>query len=460
MLTYNKLKNLIYKPKVSILIPVYNGADFLEEAINSALNQDYKNIEIIVINDGSTDGGKTKKIIEKYEKSIIAVNLEINGGVGRALNKGIEVARGIYISWLSADDTYERNKIRKQINFIDKKTICFTDYKIINYLSEEIGEVNIEKFLRNVTYINKNPYGALYSGLVNGISLLIPRKILQQHPFNEKLKTTQDYDCWFRIFRMAKIKYLNLPLVNYRIHQNQGSHSNVFIKEGDEFWIKIYKDNFLSQELEKNNNRFIFLKFLIQSPYVNAKELIAEELQSKVFSQSEILRNQIYMSANSLGPVLYYSNDKTHKIISIKSVVTLLMIQYYLKKDFKFYFELNDLKQILNLYARSKIFKILIMFNLIIGLRLRVNSWLRRKFLEFFENDHSQSFFTPHIENKNVTDKAKITQIILKFEFEGFFANNKDKTKRVNADLDEILSFILKDLRKQTSNVILFQNEK
>ena len=65
------------KPKVSIIIPVYNGSDYLEEAIESAISQDYKNIEIIVVNDGSTVNGKTKKIAEKYKNKMVEYPLHL-----------------------------------------------------------------------------------------------------------------------------------------------------------------------------------------------------------------------------------------------------------------------------------------------------------------------------------------------------------------------------------------------
>ena len=96
------------KPKVSIIIPVYNGEDYLEEAIKSALNQTYKNLEIIVVDDGSKD--KTGKICEKYINKIKYLKKE-NGGVATALNLAIENMTGEYFSWLSHDNLYYKNKI-------------------------------------------------------------------------------------------------------------------------------------------------------------------------------------------------------------------------------------------------------------------------------------------------------------------------------------------------------------
>ena len=96
--------------KVSIIIPVYNGENYIREAIDSALSQTYKNIEIIVVNDGSKDN--TDEICKSYGKKIKYIKKE-NGGVATALNTGIKAAKGQYIAWLSHDDLYKENRIEK-----------------------------------------------------------------------------------------------------------------------------------------------------------------------------------------------------------------------------------------------------------------------------------------------------------------------------------------------------------
>ena len=106
--------DLIYTPKVSIIIPVYNGSNFLKEAIDSALAQTYKNIEVIVVNDGSTDDGETRAVAEKFGDRIRYFEKE-NGGVSSALNFGIKKMTGEWFSWLSHDDLYMPKKIENSI---------------------------------------------------------------------------------------------------------------------------------------------------------------------------------------------------------------------------------------------------------------------------------------------------------------------------------------------------------
>ena len=103
-------------PLVSIVIPVYNGANFLREAIDSALAQTWPHCEILVVNDGSTDNGATEDISLSYRARIRYFRKE-NGGVASALNLGIREMRGDFFSWLSHDDVYLPDKCRNQVEF-------------------------------------------------------------------------------------------------------------------------------------------------------------------------------------------------------------------------------------------------------------------------------------------------------------------------------------------------------
>ena len=118
-------------PKVSVIIPVYNGSNYLSDAINSALSQTYSNLEIIIVNDGSNDNGKTKEIALSYGNKIKYIEKE-NGGVSSALNIGIKNMTGEYFSWLSHDDIYYPNKIEESIKFIkNDKQIVYSDYDLL-----------------------------------------------------------------------------------------------------------------------------------------------------------------------------------------------------------------------------------------------------------------------------------------------------------------------------------------
>src|SRR5262245_7173783 len=116
-------------PLVSIVIPVYNGSPYLREAINSALAQTYPNLEVIVVNDGSTDDGETARIACSYGKRI-RYFAQDNGGVASALNRGLEKMQGEFFSWLSHDDMYTPDKIEKQVAAVQgsgQKSVVYCD---------------------------------------------------------------------------------------------------------------------------------------------------------------------------------------------------------------------------------------------------------------------------------------------------------------------------------------------
>ena len=107
----------MYTPKVSIVIPAYNAANYLAEAIDSALTQTYPNIEVIVVNDGSMDDGKTSIVASKYGGRICYFE-KPNGGSSSALNKGIQEMTGEWFSWLSHDDLYYQIKYKSKLSFL------------------------------------------------------------------------------------------------------------------------------------------------------------------------------------------------------------------------------------------------------------------------------------------------------------------------------------------------------
>lgn len=214
----------MYNPKISIIIPVYNGANYMREAIDSAVAQTYTNKEIIVINDGSTDGGETLEIACSYSDKIHLID-KPNGGVATALNAGIEVMSGDYFSWLSHDDVYPIDKLERQVAFLsareNKETILFGDYTIINDKSEFMGQSDVS------TIDTKNMTFELYaSQSMHGCTLLIPKSVFEKiGNFPTDLPTTQDYDLWIRTSLGFSFTYVPGIFAHSRQHAEQGSRT-------------------------------------------------------------------------------------------------------------------------------------------------------------------------------------------------------------------------------------------
>lgn len=235
----------IADPKVSIIIPVYNGSNYLRAAIDSALAQTYESIEVIVINDGSNDGGATEKISLSYGDKIRYFRKE-NGGVASALNFGVEKMTGSYFSWLSHDDLYEKTKIEDEVNFITSSQI---DNTIVVCNARILFENGIKKkaLIDRRTFKYFDIFLATSANIgVNGCTLLVPKKALvESGGFDTNLPTTQDYDLWFRLTSKFNYQFILLEknLVIYRRHDQQDSVQKqaIHLEEGDKLRYEILK---------------------------------------------------------------------------------------------------------------------------------------------------------------------------------------------------------------------------
>ena len=217
-------------PKVSIIIPVYNGANYLNEAIDSALAQTYKNIEVIVVNDGSTDEGATEKIALFYGDRITYISKE-NGGVSTALNVGIKTMTGDYFSWLSHDDLYYPDKIEKQVYLVNKNIeakVLFCNTEVISEDGGILKSVNvkgIEKLHGGICFFETWIYAC---------SLLVHKSCFDVIGlFNEKNRTTQDVEFTLLLLYFFDVWHLQEVLTKRRDHIESGFyiHGEINIQE-------------------------------------------------------------------------------------------------------------------------------------------------------------------------------------------------------------------------------------
>ena len=208
---------------VSVIIPVYNGADYLREAIDSVLSQTFDDYELIVVDDGSTDD--TPAIAKSYGARLTYIRQE-NKGVAAALNRGILRARGKYIAWLSHDDVFLPNKLERQVDFMrqfPEFKACYTD----SYAIDSHGTIIQER--EEPWYPRQQAVRILFSRMyIRGCSMLIERACFDKVGlFNEKLRYTQDAEMWFRMLRHFEVGRVPGKLTKYRTHPDQGSRRNV-----------------------------------------------------------------------------------------------------------------------------------------------------------------------------------------------------------------------------------------
>jgi glycosyltransferase involved in cell wall biosynthesis len=241
--------------KVSIVIPVYNAQEFLEECIKSALNQTYDNIEIIAVDDGSTD--HSPEILKRYSDKIMIITKK-NGGTASALNYGINTMTGTWFKWLSADDVLYPNALEEMILESSKvenreNIIFYSNYDIIN----SDGNM-VEKF----TEPNYNQLDTFQQGVVlldhyfgNGTTSLIHRSAIQRYgAFNETIGYKEDYEFWLRYCVLHKCRLHLIPktLAKYRVHQKQLTKEKVSISLAQTNKIrKLILDKISPEELAK-----------------------------------------------------------------------------------------------------------------------------------------------------------------------------------------------------------------
>lgn len=211
-----------FHPLISIVIPVYNGSNYLSEAIDSALAQTYDHVEVLVINDGSNDDEATEKIALSYGDRIRYFKKK-NGGVSSALNLGIQEMRGEYFSWLSHDDKYLPEKIARQIAYLKElgrnDVVLYGNFFFMDKDSRITGKTRFKNIPPN-----EFRYHLLIDYIANGCTMLIPRQCFGKNaPFREDLRITQDNELWYRMAKDYSFVLMDEPLVAYRITSEQGS---------------------------------------------------------------------------------------------------------------------------------------------------------------------------------------------------------------------------------------------
>ncbi len=204
---------------VSVVIPIYNAEAYLQETLDSILAQTYPDIEVVAVDDGSTD--RSLNILAQYPRNLVIVK-QANSGPAAARNRGVREASGRWIAFLDADDLWREDKIEKQVKICRNYKWSYTDAVFI-------GGVNNGR--RDSEFTSKYQGDILeqlvQSNFVGTSSLLIDRQtFLSSGGFNEQLKAIEDWELWIRIASQHAIGYLDEPLLGYRVHVNSASRNS------------------------------------------------------------------------------------------------------------------------------------------------------------------------------------------------------------------------------------------
>lgn len=273
---------------ISVLMPVYNSEKYLKEAIESILDQSYKNIELLIINDGSKDG--SDKIIRLYkDKRIRYISFERNLGLVHVLNLGLKIAKGNYIARMDADDISLPDRMQKQINFLNKNK----DYGMVGTLyanmneNREIYEIggqllDYEEIKTGIFFINAFCHGSV----MFRSDFLRKNKIVYKY----NLDIYEDYELWIRLAKITKVANLDEVLYLYMQNPN-GMFSGKSKREIEANAKTMAREKQKTLSLNKVNLKY--LRYLIKRSkrYLNKKLAV----KGKFFDSNLMLSYQTYL---------------------------------------------------------------------------------------------------------------------------------------------------------------------
>jgi len=211
-------------PKVSIIIPVYNGEKYITYAIESALAQTYRNFEIIVVDDGSTDGSYEKiKPFLPFVKYIF----QENQGVAAARNTAIKHSSGELIAFLDQDDLWLPEKLELQVDYLLHNPDVGLVHSNMSYINEEGKPTKRDSVFPFPTNLSGSCFPELFiRNQIAILTVLLRRDCLDKMGFfNEQFSSLDDYELWLRVSRYFLIGYIDLFLASYRLH-GSNTHRN------------------------------------------------------------------------------------------------------------------------------------------------------------------------------------------------------------------------------------------
>lgn len=227
-------------PKVSILMPVYNAERYIAQALESIIYQDYKDWELILINDGSTD--RSDEIIREYEdERIYYINNPQNLKLIKTLNKGIDYCDGDYIARMDADDIMVSDRLKHQVDFMDAHPdylMCGTNAIVVDSEGNKTGEI------KNLTDNDMLQINLLFSVPFIHPTVMVRKEVLQANRYDEAYVHIEDYELWCRIAKLGKVANTNKNLLAYRWH-----NANISVIHNQE--QKRLKDKVVTHQLSR-----------------------------------------------------------------------------------------------------------------------------------------------------------------------------------------------------------------
>ena len=282
---------------VSIIIPTYNRAELINRAVKSVINQTYKDIEIIIVDDGSTDN--THEVLKEYisEKRIIYIK-KVNGGCASARNQGVEAAKGKYMAFLDSDDTYKPDAIQNLTETLKKSRSDFVFSPVIEVFPDKRETINYP--------IAKNkPENFATEHLVNTNvyihACLFKKEIFEIEKMDESMRFNEDSDFLQRVAINYRAAYCDAPTVNHYHHSKNKSKNRIEILKAllrslDK--IKTDYPNFYHSNKEAADKRFDLLRKLLLKQYVLSRDFERAKMYSHEYKADIFIRLSILFKSS------------------------------------------------------------------------------------------------------------------------------------------------------------------
>lgn len=225
-------------PIISVIMSVYNGEKYVAEAINSIINQTFKDFEFIIIDDGSTDNSLIiVKTLSLLDERIRIIENDGNIGLAKSLNRGISLARGKYIARMDADDISLHDRFMKQVDYLEKHHDIAVVGGSVIYINDE-GKEGYHGHYPLSPYQVK--WQLFFVNPMSHPSTMLRRKLFSEYGihYNEQLTTTQDYDLWVQVSKQFQLANLPDQLLYYRQHGDSISYNSSAIQKKNNLLIR------------------------------------------------------------------------------------------------------------------------------------------------------------------------------------------------------------------------------
>lgn len=329
-----------YQPLISIILPVFNGEKYLSQSIESCLNQTHNNIELIIVNDCSTDS--TLSIAHKYAKRdsrVRIINNEINKKLPASLNIGHKEAKGNYITWTSDDNLYKEHAIEILWNELRNREVdvVYSNFILIDKDRKVVREVEHVGF-ENIIF-----------GNFVGASFLYKKEVFERNKgYNENLFLVEDYDFWLRALIHSQFFHLKKKLYYYRKHGDSLTNVINLSKYKKQLWkdnLKIMYTNFCMLINKKENEEIgIYLAKRLSYQnisfewFIKKQDLISDFKfklkQNRNFSNGDLIE-KVFLKKTIEAMI----QDKEYKTNFLKSI---FIIRKYMR-----FMDKNDIKTII-----------------------------------------------------------------------------------------------------------------